>query len=358
MAAPIVSFHKWIGSVSYVEIPGARSFTVRSGRERLTDQYSAGSCVVTGVDPANVPQLTIGDLVKLDLDTTGGHSFRYRVVDYRVDYGPVEEMDTWTLTLEDHFGAMGRGITSEAFGAFTYTATSAAATIGNNYPGTFTQAVGGKTQVQPGDLENVNGLETFNQFVLSEQGRAYTDGFDTYVYGRDEYIQATQTNPAVYFSDDPADTTAIRYTALEFAGIADDYADKVIVSAFTLSDQVVGTGDYSYQIQTYLRDATDQTDCGYFLLAQLDLQNQNPTRISYFLDDGGDLITPLLPEPLYFDLTFRSSVYNGFIEGWILSGDVGSQLRVTLNLSAADTYNFFVLDDPVFGRLDYNKLGW
>lgn len=358
MTAPIVSVLKWTSNVATVEIPGAQTFQIRSGRTRVSDLYSAGGATITGIKPENVPTLNVGDLVSIKLDATNGTSFRFVVADYRVDYGPVQSMDTWTLVLEDRLATVGRKINDTDLGSSPGQATAIARSAAFTAGAGFWQWFGGKTIIQPGTLIGQNNLDIFNKCIQSEQGRAYWDGFEGNVYGRDEYIQATQTNPSVILSDDPSDTTAIRYTALEFAGIADDYADRIQVQADGQADVYVGAGSYAYQVQTYLRTASEQTDCGYFVLGQLDIQDKTPNRVSYLMNAGGAMIEPLLPKPHFYQLTFRGNDYTGFVEGWTLSGEVGQQIRVTLNLSAADTYNFFVLDDPIFGRLDYNKLGW
>jgi hypothetical protein len=56
-------------------------------------------------------------------------------------------------------------------------------------------------------------------------------------------------------------------------------------------------------------------------------------------------------------VTFRGTVYQSIIEGITVTADPNSS-RYTYYLSGADLNNYLILNDSVFGRLDYNKLGY
>jgi hypothetical protein len=56
-------------------------------------------------------------------------------------------------------------------------------------------------------------------------------------------------------------------------------------------------------------------------------------------------------------VTFRGTVYQSIIEGITVTATPESS-RYTFYLSGADLNNYLILNDTVFGRLDYNKLGY
>jgi hypothetical protein len=56
-------------------------------------------------------------------------------------------------------------------------------------------------------------------------------------------------------------------------------------------------------------------------------------------------------------VTFRGTVYQSIIEGVRVTATPQSS-RYTFYLSGADLNNYLILNDTVFGRLDFNKLGY
>jgi hypothetical protein len=56
-------------------------------------------------------------------------------------------------------------------------------------------------------------------------------------------------------------------------------------------------------------------------------------------------------------VTFRGTVYQSVVEGITVTATPESS-RYTYYLSGADLNNYLVLNDTVFGTLDYNKLGY
>jgi hypothetical protein len=56
-------------------------------------------------------------------------------------------------------------------------------------------------------------------------------------------------------------------------------------------------------------------------------------------------------------VTFRGTVYYSIIEGVRVTATPESS-RYTFYLSGADLNNYLILNDTVFGTLDYNRLGY
>ena len=56
-------------------------------------------------------------------------------------------------------------------------------------------------------------------------------------------------------------------------------------------------------------------------------------------------------------VVFRGTTFNCIIEGVTITATPESS-RYTFTLSSAEQNNYFILNDTVFGTLDYNKLGY
>ena len=54
---------------------------------------------------------------------------------------------------------------------------------------------------------------------------------------------------------------------------------------------------------------------------------------------------------------FRGTTFNCIIEGVTISG-TPEMSRYTFALSSAEQNNYLILDETIFGRLDFNKLGY
>ena len=56
-------------------------------------------------------------------------------------------------------------------------------------------------------------------------------------------------------------------------------------------------------------------------------------------------------------LTLRSQTYTANVIGFTVSS-TPEQTRVTFQLAGTEQYAYLVLDDTVYGTLDYNRLGF
>lgn len=352
--------------VNNVTVSDVQTYRVNKGRQRVSDPLSAGTCSVTGRRPDLLPTVNIGDVLSVDVRTFSGDlgsTYLFRVADLQIDYGPVSSMDEWTITAEDSFAVLGRATidVSWAAGTSTYDAIEDVCTAAG-----VTTAAGTPTlsTVSAQTLTDVNALEIFSTIMATEQGRVIT-GYTSptgsprvLVYGRGWPQSATQ----YYASDDGTGTNPIKYTGLEFAGIADNYANKVVVEAEGLTTQTAGSGDFSYVTKSYSQTTIDAENLAQYLLGVFDIQNNQPfvmtTDVAAQTTNNARANAVHMCEGLSIvNIKFRSNTYRCMIEGFTLTGSPDNIL-VTTYLTSIDYYPIFILDDATNGILDTNRLSY
>lgn len=327
------------------------------GRMKVTDNLRAGTAQINGRNPDNIPSVSIGDVIVIDIinpnvSPSQTKTFEYRVADVQIDYGITPALDTWTLDLEDAFAYLGRAVVTRTWAAGANSATVAAAICSDvgitlNTFGTTVAFLSGQS------LVNDNALDAFQVIANTEQALVQAGGTNINWYAR--YWQGSLTR--YYFSDDGTGTTPVKYDAIQFTSLADVYADNVIVFPRGSSEVATGSGIFSYNLDSYSFDTGQAQTLAQYIALVLSVQQAVPSTISTLLNtatsssalnavDPGSLLT----------VKFRGDQYNMIVEGFTLTADP-SATRVTYNVSSGEYYNFFILDDAVFGRLDLNKLG-
>ena len=352
MALPNVGVYH---NASSTYLNDVQSLTMRQGRMNVSDVYRGGTATVTGRDPDSLPTLAIGDeiIVTIDFgDPTYELLRTFRVADFRISYGIVSNQDTYTVDLEDAFAFLGRG-------TVTYTALSGDSVFDTAYEAcdqngvvlTENGTTASETNAQT--LVAANALDVLQTCITTEQARVYAGSSDLSWYSRGYWLANLNT---VTFSDDGTGT--FTYTGIDFGSKADDYATEVIVSVRGGSDVVSGVGDFSIGVNSYSVSTAEAEYLGDYLLGTLSVTDATIQSLTYQAHTQTALAVfgPVGVNALC-SVKFRGSTYRGIVEGYSLSATPQS-VNVTLNLSDASFYNFFVLDDPVLGKLDENKLGW
>jgi len=343
------------GVLGSQELLNIQQVNVTQGRRVLSDSYAAGTASIEGRRPDLLPALNIGDLLVLQITNpnTSPASTRelgFRVADFRITYGIISDMDTWILQLEDAFAVMGRARMTQTWSA----GTSIEVVLGDVCSAasiTFYEVVArdwgtvGATTVTNGSC-----LETAQNAINTEQGLLFASGdaITAYTNGWQQYLTFAD------FSD--AGGAATRYQQLQFMSMADNYATRVTVTIDGTGGATSGTGNYSYLVDTYAPNTAQAQNIAEYLKGALSVQSAGPIQMTVFLND--ETSTRTLNSLLGgVNITFRGNSYKAQSIGYTISSDVNTT-RVTLNLSSADFYNFLVLDNATFGRLDYNRLGF
>ena len=145
---------------------------------------------------------------------------------------------------------------------------------------------------------------------------------------------------------------------MQFAALADTAVTKVTVEASGLAAQSSGTGNNTFVVQTYSETTTEAANLAAYFAGSLNVDTPEPIEVSLLLNNQANT-TPLEAlSPLSgINLTFRGSVYSTIILGFTLSGTPDAT-RISYNVISGDFFRYLILDNAVFGRLDYNKLGY
>ena len=350
--------------------------SITRGRVNIQDPFRAATTVIGGRNPSDLPVIAVGDFLVVEAYTpdlfTQYIMFWGRIADVQIEYGIVEAMDTWTILGEDALANAGRLNANGSWVAGVTTAEAAEDILtGTGVPISFVSSPGGSSKVSAQTLTNENLLGVLNQLMATEQGRLNGAQNDEIEWlGRDDLHEGF---PLVRFTDNPAGISIyqqIRYDTLNFASLADNLANKVIVTPEGLAAQTFGSGTKSFELKSYDQTTSQALDLASYVQSTLTQSNDVPfsisARTSY--QSNLDLLAVAAEGPrvgYFVEVELRGTIYECVVNGSTVSSDP-SDTRVQLNLYAADLSSWFVLGDDFFGRLQdssstppyNNKLGF
>jgi hypothetical protein len=178
-----------------------------------------------------------------------------------------------------------------------------------------------------------------------------------------------QTTCTVNFSDVANNATNQVYDQANFGSFSDNFFTQVSVDPADYAPQTVtksgATAPYrTYAVNTLSASTGQALDQANFLLSQYQTQKFALTSVSCLaeaqssfkldkmgLTQLGEIIGSRV------SVTFRGTVYQSVVEGITVTATPESS-RYTYYLSGADLNNYLILNNTVFGQLDYNKLGY
>ena len=339
-----------------------QEITFTKGRRNVSDQLRAGTGIITGRRPDLLPAIEIGDEVSITIRPTGGvgYNYRWRVADLRIMYGTTAAYDTWEMDIEDTFAVLGRGTFGTSWAAGT-SASSAINTVVTNFGGTTVTNLATKSLLSAQVIVSQNGLDVLNIIAATEQARfetSYSSGSPHLaIYGR-----GWQSNLTTYdFSDDGTGTNPIRYQSIEFAGLADNYANNVRVEPVGGTAMSSGTGAYTYSTQSYSRNDSEALNLAQFLLGVFNTQDDQPSEIQFRVSantgTAADNVLALCGAMSQASIKFRGTTYQAVLEGFTVACTVDDVL-VTGYLSSPQYYPLFILNNTTFGILGQGRLGY
>lgn len=345
------------------DVTGVSFFT---GRRAVTDQWQGSSCVVYGRNPEDQDgQPEIGQSVAIEWD--GPEIFYGIVRDWRVIYGVTPAYDTWELTLESGWAAAGRSTPSTPpfvnAGNPTYSLANNIVSVAPvnallvDYTGGVS-AWGSHCSAQSYTLvsDALTALMETEQGAVRDWGQTLSNvpRAWTTLYGRNSTALYSQT---LTFADDG---TADPYTEIEFLSAAYNYGTKVVVNADGLAAQVAGTGDYSQTFSTITYTTSEAANLAAYMLTEFDLATAVPSTLTTTGAQCGSAAETFVAADLVkqqLQVVFRGNTYDCVIEGISFTANP-TNWSVTYNLSSSLQNAFLRLDDPVFGTLDNNRLGF
>lgn len=363
-ASPQISRVYWTAfrTTGNVQIQNVQEVQVQFGRRRITDLLTAGTATVYGRRPDLLPSLLIGDSVYLRMNyqypgqpagPDPKNVYDFRVANLTIEYGETSALDTWVLELEDAIAYLGRAsLPTTTIASGTSTAT-AAATIATAAGLTQTTVSGTTTTSSAQTVTGQNALDTYQNLVNTEAAWIDCTGTSLSWYPRN----AWQNN--INYWDFTDDNTQINYNDYRIASLADNYADLVVVKPRGSTDVVVGTGIFSYNLDSFSFDTAEATNLGNFWNAALDIDVTTPRQISVLVNNNYSLLPNAITQG---NLTgarvkFRGSTTTSVVTGVQIFGTVEST-SATLYLSSVNFLAYLVLDSTIYGYLDFNKLGW
>ena len=352
-------------------VSNVQNVSLKYGRERPLDQYSANTASIglrypTGYATPNALFVT-GTWIRISvrLGTAGTYKQLWvgRITDVIIEYGipysgGVGNLDYVTLTCEGNFAAFGR----VQGNGYAMTAKSLSAQAGSCATETSlnisTNSTFGGTQQFPATTISGSWGDWVNQAVLTMNGRLIDISDGILLVNAYYKISGFWGN----FTDTTNDASNHPYDQIAFSSFADNYYTQVIVTPESFGKATVqsGAAPYrTYQVNTLNSSTSQATDFANYLLSTYNSQTPRILSVTCNLNaQVGDL-------PYYnmgeigstVTVTFRGTVFNCVLEGATFSGNPDTA-SATFYLSAQDLNNYLILDDPIYGKLDFNKLGY
>lgn len=177
----------------------------------------------------------------------------------------------------------------------------------------------------------------------------------------------------INFSDTANNSTNQVYNQIDFGSLADNYYTQVTVSpettaAATVTQAGATTPYRTYQTNTLNSTTAQATDYANYLLANYgtsrfaitsftcSAEAQNSFQLDKIGEFSGGIPFSCAPGTRV-SVTFRGTTFQCIIEGVNMSATPAGA-SFTFYVSGADLNSYLILNDAVFGRLDFNKLGY
>ena len=359
------------GLAAGTTVSNVQNIAINQGRQAQLDQYQAGTCQITLRYPtgyaspiaAFVPGQIIG-VYDSDNIYSGFELFIGRIADVEVDYGipyggGVGPADYCILTCESRYAEFGRvqGL-GYSMAAGTGTAQLAACQTQTGYNLT-TVNWGSYNPSFAATTVNTTWGDWINQFVLTMNGRINENSS-----GLGILTQYSTSTPSFDFSDVASPLSGIYpYQQIGFHSLADNYYTQVTVTPESYAAQTVSSGSApyrTYQVNTLNASTSQALDYANYLLSNYNTPTVRIASIGYS-QNTQIAIQRFFPSTQYVGsagtVTFRGTTYYCIIEGYSYNA-TPDQIFCTVYVSAQDLNAYLKLDNLVYGRLNYNKLGY
>jgi hypothetical protein len=360
-----------------------QSVNISAGRQAQIDNFTATRCTIVCRYPngyySPISGLLPGAEIMVETSETGTGAygcipFLGKITDVSVQYGipyasNVGNADYLTLTCEGALAQLartsGNGY-SMAAGLVT-TQLASANTESGVLVGTLQAGYFGARSASAATVSG-SWADWLNKLAFTFAGRI----------GDWEEVRLCNYQPvAVYTTSQPhfSDTgssVAIPYDQISFDSIAQNYFTQVTVDPDGFAAQTVSTGAAPYRnftTNTWSSSTGAATDLANFYLNLYDDPsiavsglhvNVNTPKAAegfYQILNSGQTNGTHLGVGLQVPVVFRGTTTACIIEGGSLSATPGS-VSWTIYVSGADLNSYLVLDNPVLGKLDENKLGF
>ena len=346
-----------------VLLSDVQAVTLNGGRQWIVDPYNASVMQIVCRNIAGwITPPTMKQEVALLAD--GADIWHGTITDVDINYGIIPAMDEAVITCEGPIGLLGRRNIRSLALAQDYTDVqfsdiSTAAGMGSGSSGAY--SIAGAQTFTGNALDGVNALIATEVGRLRESPNSLVVSFiarNTYEVGAyDDIVFGT------------SGTASVIYDGITFRSSAENYYTRVTVSPLGLAAQVENSGAapyYSLEVSTWDYSTGQADSLAQYLLAQFSATTSGPTSITAqyvaqpstgssrarFEDAiGGGMVAKTVT------ISFRGTTYYAVVEGYEIT-ITPDNTRVVWHLSPQDVNNYLTLNDAVYGRLDYNKLGF
>lgn len=360
-------------NTTFTALTNVQEITLSVGRQRQLDAYNASSATIRMRYPTGyaspITALTSGNFIRIQNATDGQYMFYGTInnidVQYGIPYaGGVGNADFITITVEGFFARFGRvqGLGYSMASASVYTQLLNCA----SQTSLQISASSANTQVMAATTVSSSWGDWVNKLLVSINGRLW-DSYGAAV----NIISPFELYPSnITFSDTTNNATNQVYDQINFGSYADNYYTQVTVTPESFTAATVQTGSSPYRtlnMNTYNSSTSQATDYANYLLNNYKNQSfallsisclaeaQNTFKLDQVSGYSGSQFSTTPGTRV--SVVFRGTTYNCIVEGVTMTATPESS-RYTYYLSGADLNNYLILNDSVFGRLDYNKLGY
>jgi hypothetical protein len=350
----------WTVYINGTAVPNVQTVNISVGRQSVQDPFKASTINVTGRNLTTFVTPQIGFQIYVYCGAT--LIYDGRVANCAIEYGIVANQDTWTVQGEDALADAGRAITTVSWSANTGTYIAALnASNASSVDVVALNAVASSSFCSAQSFVRTNLLDVLQTLATTEQARLVGVGLTTIGWiGR---AGATGIGYLYDFTDGTVATTEteVNYNAATFASLADNYATKVTVSPSGLAQQTSGTGNFTRGFDSYDVSESQAANLAGYIKNTLSVSSTVPSSVSFLseAETSNAAITGLTNTTLgaRLGVILRGTKYNCILEGFTMTV-TPDYAAATAFLSSADAYSFLTLNDPVFGKLNQNKLGF
>lgn len=360
------------GAGPWTQLSNVQDIAITVGRQRQLDAYNASQATITIRYPTGyaspITQMVSGTFIQITNSTTSKFMWTGRINNVDVTYGipfasSVGNADYLSISVEGKFAQFGR------LQGLSYA--MSADTLANQISTCATQTslgisvAGAQSQPIATTIVSSTWGDWVNKLLVTINGRLW-DGIDTTSM---TVRTPNQSYPAtVNFSDTINNATNQVYDQINFGSYADNFYTQVTVDPENFAEATVQTGTAPFRTlltNTFNASTLQATDYANYLLANYKSQGFALLSISCLAEAQKTFKLDALAGTTYLSslpgisttVTFRGTTLNCVIEGATFTATPESS-RYTYYLSGADLNAYLILNDAVFGKLNYNKLGY
>lgn len=350
------------------------SIEIEQGRQWTTDPYDAARMVIQcrNLSAWPSPNPRIGQRIKCNVtfSSLANNYFIGRITDVVINYGNKTSMDTATITCEGALGYLARRtLTSQSLTQKNTTQQAYDATVASGVPVTAAYDAGlsiASAQTYTGNL-----LDLVNKLVVgTEYGRIKQYGSTTATQPSIKFVRRNLIGNSWAASDVRGVAYEILYDTIGFTSGQDNHYTQVTVQPQGLTNQVATDGSNYYGLTVDSLDYTNGQALSHaqYLLSNFSNIDAEIASISFKLSaqqaasalERDDWCTAFSSErqvATEVAIAFRGTTYRAITEGFRIT-ITPDDVEFVVYFSPQDTNAYMILNNSIYGRLDYNKLGF